>query len=58
MDKKSDFGCTYSSKEKCTMKIEYFFRQLANYVKNQGNECNKLYQGEMIEGQISFSDYV
>lgn len=31
---------------------------IANYVKNQGNEYNKLYQGEMVEGQLSFSDFV
>ena len=31
---------------------------IANYVKNQGNEYNKLYRGEMVEGQLSFSDYI
>ena len=31
-------------------------RVIANYVKNQGNEYNKIYQGELPEGQLSFSD--
>ena len=31
---------------------------IANYVKHQGNEYNKLYQGELPEGQMSFSDYM
>lgn len=31
---------------------------IANYVKNQGNEYNKLYQGVQTEGQLSFSDYM
>ena len=31
---------------------------ISNYVKNQGNEYNKIYQGELIEGQMSFSDYM
>lgn len=30
---------------------------IANYVKNQGNEYNKIYQGEQVEGQMSLSDY-
>ena len=29
---------------------------IANYVKNQGDEYNKIYQGEQVEGQLSFSD--
>ncbi len=31
---------------------------VAKYVKNQGNEYNKLYRGAEVEGQLSFSDYV
>ena len=31
---------------------------VANYVKNQGKEYNKLYRGAEVEGQLSFSDYV
>ena len=31
---------------------------IANYVKNQGNEYNKIYQGKQVEGQYSFSDYM
>lgn len=31
---------------------------ISNYVKNQGNEYNKLYQSDSIEGQMSFSDYM
>lgn len=31
---------------------------IANYVKNQGNEYNKLYQGVQVEGQLSFSDFM
>ena len=31
-------------------------RVIANYVKNQGNEYNKIYQGELPEGQLNFSD--
>ena len=30
---------------------------IANYVKNQGDEYNKLYRGDQVEGQISLSDY-
>ena len=31
---------------------------IANYVKNQGDEYNKLYRGDQVEGQISLSDYL
>ncbi len=31
---------------------------IANYVKNQGNEYNKLYRVDQVEGQISLSDYL
>lgn len=31
---------------------------IARYVKNQGNEYNKLYRGVEVEGQLSISDYV
>lgn len=31
---------------------------IANYVKHQGNEYNKIYQGPQVEGQLSFSDIV
>ena len=31
---------------------------IANYVKNQGDEYNKLYQGVQTEGQLSFSDFM
>lgn len=29
---------------------------VTNHVKNQGNEYNKLYQGEMVEGQMSLKN--
>ena len=31
---------------------------IANYVKNQGDEYNKLYRVDQVEGQISLSDYL
>ena len=31
---------------------------IANYVKNQGDEYNKLYRVDQVEGQISLSDYI
>ena len=31
---------------------------ISNYVKNQGNEYNKLYQSDSVEEQMSFSDYM
>lgn len=31
---------------------------IANYVKNQGDEYNKIYRVDQIEGQISLSDYL
>lgn len=31
---------------------------ISNYVKNQGNEYNKIYQGSQVEGQLSLSDYM
>lgn len=31
---------------------------IANYVKNQGNEYKKLYQGNQTEGQLSLWDYM
>ena len=30
---------------------------ISNYVRNQGNEYNKIYQGDQVEGQLSISDY-
>lgn len=31
---------------------------IANYIKNQGNECEKLYRGKQIEGQYLLFDYM
>ena len=31
---------------------------IANYVKNQGDEYNKIYRVDQVEGQISLSDYI
>ena len=33
-------------------------KTIANYVKNQGNEYNMLYQGTEVEGQLSFTNLI